>query len=140
VDSAKLDALLSQVSKMADRVDALYASRQDAEFNETDHPRAEDGKFGSGGGKQRSGAGGKGGVPTTSKLFSRRGNVAGFMKNGEEVVGSYLPKTKQWQVWTGSGGGLVNAKLKLFISPQDADAYAKTLIDKAKTKEKELAW
>ena len=61
MDSARLDALFTQVDRMADRLDVLCASRHDDAWNESDHPRAEDGKFGSGGGKQRSGARGKGG-------------------------------------------------------------------------------
>ena len=38
---------LSQIRK---DMEAYYATRSDAEFNEADHPRDEDGKFGSGGG------------------------------------------------------------------------------------------
>ena len=60
MDSARLDALLTQVGKMADRVDALCAARHDAEWNEADHPRAEDGKFGAGAGSHMKPAEGSG--------------------------------------------------------------------------------
>lgn len=43
---------LDQVEKVLNRADSLW-SRRDAEFNESDHPRASDGKFGSGGGSKK---------------------------------------------------------------------------------------
>lgn len=43
-------ALISRICDVAGRVVTRANARLDAEFNETDHPRAEDGKFGSGGG------------------------------------------------------------------------------------------
>ena len=50
MENARLDAILEQTNKVADRLDAICASRHDADWSEGDHPRAEDGKFGSGGG------------------------------------------------------------------------------------------
>ena len=38
---SRLDDMLAQVDRMADRVDALCAARHDAEFNEADHPRGQ---------------------------------------------------------------------------------------------------
>ena len=51
--TSRLDDMLAQVDRMADRVDALCAARHDAEFNEADHPRGQAenaGQFGPGGG------------------------------------------------------------------------------------------
>jgi len=51
--TSRLDDMLAQVDRMADRVDALCAARQDAEWNEADHPRGQPenaGQFGPGGG------------------------------------------------------------------------------------------
>lgn len=52
--SSKLDSVLVACDGLTSRLDALEniraIRRADAEFNEADHPRGEDGKFGSGGG------------------------------------------------------------------------------------------
>lgn len=47
---AKLDAILATADALRARCDSMQA-RVDATFNEAQHPRAADGKFGSGGGK-----------------------------------------------------------------------------------------
>ncbi len=49
LDGSKLDRALASAAALSTRL-ALFQTRADAAFNEADHPRAEDGKFGSGGG------------------------------------------------------------------------------------------
>lgn len=49
----RLDEALHRAAGLGGRLDAL-AGRMDAEFNEGDHPRSGDGKFGSGGGNTAS--------------------------------------------------------------------------------------
>jgi len=49
LDGSKLDRALISAAVLTTRL-ALFSTRADAVFNEADHPRASDGKFGSGGG------------------------------------------------------------------------------------------
>jgi hypothetical protein len=56
MDAAKLDAVCSGIEALGARLDAVI-SRRDASFAEGDHPRAKDGKFGSGGGSARKSGG-----------------------------------------------------------------------------------
>jgi hypothetical protein len=72
-------------------------------------------------------------VSTKSALFSKKGNAAGFTKNGATVAGCYT-KAKSWAVWTDEQG----RDVRHFCTPQEADAYARTLIDATKTSE--LKW
>ena len=50
IDTARLDAYQAALDDLHRRLDALSSSRHDAEFEEQDYPRDEDGKFTSGGG------------------------------------------------------------------------------------------
>lgn len=74
---------------------------------------------------------------TKSQLFSKRGCVAGFTAGGQEVSGCYLAKSKSWKVWIGTAT-LIGNNCRTFGSAAEADAYAITLIDTAKTAE--LKW
>lgn len=50
MDPAKLARIDALCSNLESRIDALAQRRADAGFDESKHPRAPDGKFGSGGG------------------------------------------------------------------------------------------
>ena len=54
LDGLKLDRALASAAALSTRM-ALMQTRMDATFVENDHPRASDGKFGSGGGSTRPG-------------------------------------------------------------------------------------
>jgi hypothetical protein len=69
-----------------------------------------------------------------SALFSKKGNAAGFTSAGLTVSGCYSSKAKCWRVWT----DLLCRDARAFSTPQEADAYARTLIDATKTSE--LKW
>lgn len=49
-----LDRALDRIAILDAKIDSFSMSRHDAEFNEADHPRAPDGKFGSGSGSMES--------------------------------------------------------------------------------------
>lgn len=69
----KLDSILDSCEALNARMDALEAGRQDA-FNEEDHPRGEDGKFGSGPGSTKN-------VPTAQLKNGYVAHDYGVMRN-----------------------------------------------------------
>jgi hypothetical protein len=76
-----------------------------------------------------------------SKLFTRKGNCAGFTATGASVVGYYHRAVGCWTVETqaeNDRGPSVHLTRESFPDAQSADAYALSLIDTAKTEE--LKW
>ena len=69
-----------------------------------------------------------------SELFSKKGNTAGFTANGRAVCGCYSAASKAWKVWTDEYA----RDTRNFASPAEADTYARSLMDAAKTKQ--LKW
>lgn len=51
----RMDGLRMRADGLGDRMDEFAVKRRDANFEENKHPRAEDGKFGSGGGAAKGG-------------------------------------------------------------------------------------
>lgn len=73
-------------------------------------------------------------MKTKSELFSKKGNAAGFTATGRTVSGCYSAKAQCWKVWTDEYA----RDTRNFGTPQEADAYARSLVDAAKTEE--LKW
>lgn len=71
-----------------------------------------------------------------SRLFTRRGNVAGFTAEGKSVTGEYRAKVKAWRVWIGPISNL--GECHTFATAADADAFAESQIAPVKTEE--LKW
>jgi len=87
--NARIDACSAALERIEGRMDAVSArmntaenARWDAEFNEADHPRDENGKFGSGGGSSSSRSEDKGPVTVgNTGVGSRIPFVQEFVKN-----------------------------------------------------------
>lgn len=72
-------------------------------------------------------------------MFSKRGNTAGFTKEGYAVVGGYSRNARDWYVYVDAGlGAFTNSRRQTFASLTQASAYAEALIDEGKTAE--LKW
>ena len=67
-------------------------------------------------------------------MFTAKGNTAGFTAQGRPVCGKYFPKSKSWKVWTDE----FERDRRSFATKAEAESFAATLIDTAKTTE--LAW
>jgi len=75
MDTNKLLLILRKLEIIIRRLDALDTTyRRDSEWNEADHPRAEDGKFGSGGGAK------KGNLTQSEKTYVEMYTGDGFLK------------------------------------------------------------
>ena len=112
--AARVDAMVAATDALVKRLDAV--ARKDAEFNEADHPRDEDGKFGSGGGSASKGGGGKvaAGKGYNPKESSERlatklrgqgfsvsishssgaGGLSSYMKVVDPETGRYMPEIR----------------------------------------------
>jgi len=75
-------------------------------------------------------------MKTKSELFNKRGNAAGFTAEGRAVCGCYRARSKAWEVWTEAAEAAKDARK--FETPEEADAYARSLMDVVKTEE--LKW
>ena len=72
-------------------------------------------------------------------MFSKQGNTAGFTTEGYPVCGQYSRNAKEWQVWVDAGlGAFTNSRRRTFATLAQAEAYARPMIDAAKTDE--LKW
>ena len=94
---------IAHVKHLAGRIargDCSSVTRADAEFNEADHPRAEDGKFGSGGGSSHSGS---------SFGYEKKEILAGSKneyKNGDTVIlEDILPSGRKLYLTNKATGG-----------------------------------
>lgn len=73
--------------------------------------------------------------------ITKKGNAVGFTSKGETVSGQYRAKAKAWYVSVTSEMGvtmMTDPRNRNFATVSEAQAYAETLIDAAKTEE--LAW
>lgn len=67
-------------------------------------------------------------------MFTKKGNVAGFTKEGETVCGQYFSKIKAWRVYVGSSiNWLVDSRTQTFPTLALAENYANGIINKEMT-------
>lgn len=99
-DPETISSNISEMSKTHPQDQAVAAaleeSRADAEFKEEDHPRGEDGKFGSGGGSST-------GVKSLSEKTAKvKNKVAREMSDSAfEILAKYTDKAPDIETWNG---------------------------------------
>ena len=89
MDPDKLARLDAACSKVESRLDAIVKSRADAGFDEGKHPRAPDGKFGTGGG-----GGGKARIHESARNHPTNAHAPMKRKGGEDI-NAYMARAIQ---------------------------------------------
>lgn len=103
--AARLDAILRDCDRLNTRMDAVsMGSFRMDDFNESDHPRDADGKFGSGAGGS-SGTKSTSNLPFVRELYETHSNAAGVTKHLKSVSTEKLEKAAYYLA---SRGDVVN--------------------------------